>query len=236
MSAGHVARLFGAALAAAGAVLSSAPPAPADDQPCPDVEVVFARGTGESSGPGEVGQAFVDSLRSQAGSQSINVYPVNYEASSDFSAGIDFAKTVVDGIRDAATHIESTVADCPQTRVVAGGFSQGAAVAGFVTSDSVPPEIPAPFVAFVPQPMPPEVANHVAAVTLFGPPSAEFLTGQGAPPIRIGPLYEPKTIELCASGDTICDGTPAGPPTAAHALYPVNGMTAQAATFAARRL
>jgi hypothetical protein len=219
-----------------GTVLLSAPAPSAGAQPCPDVEVVFARGTGESAGLGGVGQSFVDALRGQASSRSISVYPVNYEASSDFSAGIDFAKTVVDGIKDAGTHIESTAADCPQTRMVLGGFSQGAAVAGFVTSDSVPPEIPAAFLQYVPQPLPPEVADHVAAVTLFGTPSAEFLTGQGAPPVRIGPLYQPKTIELCAPGDTICDGTPAGPPTAAHATYPVNGLTAEAATFAAARL
>ena len=35
--------------------------------PCPDIEVVFARGTTEPPGVGGVGQAFVDSLRSQVG-------------------------------------------------------------------------------------------------------------------------------------------------------------------------
>jgi hypothetical protein len=84
--------------------------------------------------------------------------------------------------------------------------------------------------------MAPEVANHVAAVALFGKPSAEFLQSYGAPAIVIGPLYQPKTIDLCAQGDTICDGTPGGGPTVAHALYPVNGMVAQAAAFAAGRV
>jgi hypothetical protein len=88
----------------------------------------------------------------------------------------------------------------------------------------------------VPQPLPPEVANHVAAVALFGKPSEAWTSQYGAPPITIGPAYTAKTTELCAQGDTICDGTPGGGPSFAHALYPVNGMVGEAATFVAGRL
>jgi hypothetical protein len=84
--------------------------------------------------------------------------------------------------------------------------------------------------------MPPEVADHVAAVALFGKPSDVFLRDYGAPPIVIGPAYAGKTIELCAPGDTICDGTVGGGPTIAHALYSMNGMVDQAAAFTAGRL
>jgi cutinase len=73
-------------------------------------------------------------------------------------------------------------------------------------------------------------------VTLFGKPSAAWLQNYGAPAIVIGPLYVPKTIELCAAGDTICNGDPGGTPNFAHAEYPANGMTAQAADFAATHL
>jgi len=73
-------------------------------------------------------------------------------------------------------------------------------------------------------------------VTLFGKPSDQWMRDAGAPPIVIGPLYVPKTIDLCADGDTICNGAPLGGPTVAHALYSVNGMVNQAATFAAGRL
>jgi cutinase len=230
---GRIARCVGAAVVTTWALLLSPPVPFASAQPCPDVEVVFARGTAEPPGVGGVGQAFVDSLRSQVGSRSLGVYPVNYEASSDFAAGIDFARTVVDGIRDESNHIESMAANCPNTRMVLGGYSQGAVVTGFVTSAAVPQGVPT---AFVPAPMPPEVANHVAAVALFGKPSAQFLQSYGAPPIVIGPLYVPKTIDLCAPGDTICNGDSGGGPTASHALYAVNGMVGQAAGFAASRL
>jgi cutinase len=216
--------------------LLSAPITTAAAQPCPDVEAVFARGTGEPPGVGGIGEPFVDSLRSAIGAKSLDVYPVNYEASSDFGDRIQFAQSVVDGIKDASGHIEATAANCPKTRIVLGGYSQGAAVAGFVTSASIPAGVPAEYLEFLPKPMPPEIANHVAAVTLFGKPSAEWLQNYGAPAIVIGPLYARKTDELCAPGDTICDGDPGGAPSFAHAEYPANGMTAQAADYAASHL
>lgn len=166
---------------------------------------------------------------SQVGAKSLGVYAVNYPASNDFASS-DFPKTVIDGIRDAGSHIQSMAMSCPQTRQVLGGYSQGAAVAGYVTSAVVPPAVP---VQAVPAPMAPEVANHVAAVTLFGAPSAQFLGQYGAPPIAIGPLYQPKTLQLCADGDSICGD---GNSPVAHGLYAVNGMVGQGANFAASRL
>jgi cutinase len=208
----------------------------ASAQPCPDVEVVFARGTGEPPGVGGVGQAFVDTLRSQIGARSMDVYPVNYVASGDFGDRIGFARTVVDGIRDAGAHVEATAANCPNTRIVIAGFSQGAVVAGYVTAAVIPDAVPAEFRSFIPNPMPPDVANHVAAVVLFGKPSAQWLSEAGAPPVVFGPLYVPKIIDLCADGDTICNGAPLGGPTVAHAMYPMNGMVNQGAEFAAGKL
>jgi len=231
----QIARFLVAALITVGGLLT-APVSIASAQPCPDVEAVFARGTGEPPGVGGIGDRFVDTLRSAVGAKSLDVYPVSYEASSDFSDRVQFAQSVVDGIRDAGGHIQATAANCPKTRIVLGGYSQGAAVAGFVTSASVPAGVPAEYVQFLPKPMPPEVANHVAAVTLFGKPSAEWLQNYGAPAIVIGPLYAPKTLDLCAAGDTICDGEAGGAPNLAHAEYPVNGMTTQAADFAASHL
>ncbi|GAC1648287.1 MAG: alpha/beta fold hydrolase [Mycobacterium sp.] len=232
MTSRRFARLVGIAMLTTSASLFAPVPS-SSAQPCPDVEVVFARGTGEPPGVGGIGQAFVDALRAQAGARSVDTYPVNYPASSDFGAGMDFALTVIQGIRDAADHIQATAANCPNTRMVLGGFSQGAVVAGFVTSVVIPAGIPT---ALVPPPMPPEVANHVAAVALFGKPSDAFMRDAGAPPVVIGPLYVPKTIDQCAEGDTICNGAPPGPPNAAHGSYGVNGMVNKAAAFAVGRL
>lgn len=201
----------------------------ANAEPCPDVDVVFARGTSERPGVGGIGSGFVDALRGQLGGRSLAVYPVNYPASSDFG-NPEFPATFIDGIRDASSHLESMAANCPKTREVLGGFSQGAAVAGFVTSAAVPRGISP---AAVPKPMPPDVANHVAAVVLFGTPSDQFLEHYGAPAIAIGPAYQAKTLRLCAPGDPVCGGGSDG---AAHASYVVNGMAGQAASYAASHL
>jgi len=231
---------FVAAVVMIWAALLSAPVPSAFAQPCPEVEVVFARGTDEPPGVGMVGQAFVDALRLQVGSRSLGVYPVNYvatlPASSDSADRLAFAKSVVDGIRDEGAHVESMAANCPNTRQVLGGYSQGAVVTGFVTSPVIPKEVPAEYVSYIPKPMPPEVANHVAAVVLFGKPSDQFMREVGALPIVIGPLYVPKTIELCAPDDTICSGAAGGAPTITHVMYPLNGMVGQGADFAASRL
>jgi cutinase len=214
----------------AGAVVASSallglPVGSASADPCPDVEVVFARGSGEPPGLGSVGGPFADALRGDIGGRSLGIYAINYQASTDFQ-NPDFPRTVIDGIRDAGAHIQSMAKNCPRTKEVLGGYSQGAALAGYVTSAAVPPGVPA---NLVPAPLAPEIANHVAAVTLFGTPSNQWLGQYGAPPITIGPLYQPKTLELCAQGDSICGD---GSSPLAHGLYPVNGMTGQAADFA----
>ncbi len=235
MSPRHLGHVPFAALVIFGGLVSAPMPVAAA-QPCSDVEAVFARGTGEPAGVGGIGEPFVDELRTAIGPKSLSVYPVNYEASGNFSDRIEFAQSFLDGVKDASSHIEATAANCPKTRIVLGGYSQGAAVAGAVTTPSVPAGVPAEYSPFLPKPMPPEIASHVAAVTLFGKPSAPWLQNFGAPPIVIGPLYVPKTDDLCADGDSICDGDPGGLPNFAHSSYPANGMTAQAAGYAASHL
>lgn len=229
-------RLLGAgALIAAGLAVGTTAPS-TSAEPCPDVEVVFARGTAEAPGVGGTGQAFVDALRAQTPGKSVAVYPVNYPASDNFGDRIAFAQTVVDGVRDAGSHIQATAAACPDTRVVLGGFSQGAVVAGYVTADAIPDGVPDEYLSYIPNPLPDAVSEHVAAVVLLGNPSDAFLNQFGAPLGTIGPLYAPKTVELCAPGDTICDGTPGGMPSIAHVMYGMNGMANEAAAYAAARV
>jgi cutinase len=206
----HVSRFLGSAtLAASGltAAVLSVPALPsASAQPCPDVEVAFARGTGEAPGVGPTGQAFVDSLRQRVGAKSLDVYPINYPASDEWSTGLD-------GIKDASAHVASEAASCPETKMVLGGYSQGAAVMGFVTSAAVPDGVDP---ATVPKPLAPEVASHVAAVVLFGAPNVRAMNFLGEPPITIGPTYEAKTIKVCAPEDPVCSD---GMNFAAHDTY-----------------
>lgn len=191
--------------------------------PCADVEVVFARGTFAPQGLGGIGQDFVDAVRSKVAGKSVDVYAVVYPASTDFP-------TAVDGIRDAANHIEETAANCPNTKLVLGGYSQGAAVIGFVTANAVPGGVDP---ADVPKPMPADVAGHVAAVALLGKPDSQFMQMIKQPPVEVGPLYANKAIQLCAPGDPICSDGSDG---AAHTSYTTIGLTDQAAAFAAGRV
>jgi cutinase len=177
---------------------------------CPDAEVVFARGTGEPPGVGGAGQAFIDSLTGQVPGKSVGVYPVNYPATADY---VDSARA---GAGDAGAHIQNMVASCPNTKLVLGGYSQGAAVMDLTTND-----------------LPARVGNHVAAVALFGNPSSTYskqLSANQFPPISAA--YQAKTFEICVPDDMICSE---GGNMLAHLSYAPDA-TNQAAIFVAGRL
>ena len=194
--------------------------------PCPDVTLVFARGTDEPPGVGVIGQTFADALRSDIAPRTVEVYAVNYPASRDYPTGVA-------GVVDAGNVVRDVVAGCPATRIVLGGYSQGAGVMALLTSDGSAAGSPA--LPGLPAPLPPSAADHVAAVALFGKPSPELVASLGMPPIAVGPLYAGRTIDLCVQGDPICS-VDQGNSIVPHLLYGVNGMAAQAADFAARRL
>jgi cutinase len=65
------------------------------------------------------------------------------------------------------------------------------------------------------------VADHVAAVALFGKPSEQFMNVINQPPVTIGPLYTAKTIDLCVPNDPVCAGSG---DFAAHGQYVEAGM------------
>jgi cutinase len=186
------------------------PAASAD--PCPNVEVVFARGTNEAPGLGFVGQVFVDSLRAQLPGRAVAAYAVNYPASDNYLSSASVGST------DARARIQSIVASCPNTSVVVGGYSQGASVTELSTSA-----------------LPPAVGDRIAAVALFGSPSSEFssMLAGGAPLPTVSPVFSTKTIDLCIPGDPICS---AGSDMVAHVSYVPAGMANQAATFAASKV
>ncbi|NDJ90658.1 cutinase family protein [Mycolicibacter kumamotonensis] len=214
------------AATAAGAAILFTPGVPAASaQPCPDTELVFARGTGEPPGVGPTGQAFANALGARLAPHPLSVYAVNYPA-------IDQWDTGVDGIRDAGAHVVSRATACPQTKLVLGGYSQGAAVMGFVTSAQVPDGVDP---ATVPKPLDPDVAEHVAAVVLFAMPNERAMKFLKEPTITIGPSYQAKTLQVCAPEDAVCSE---GLSFAAHDSYAGDDatMVEQGADFAARRL
>jgi len=222
--------VLGAAVVTTWAALLSAPIliASASADPCPDVEVTFARGTSEPPGVGAVGQEFIDSLRSQVKGRSVGVYPVNYPASDDI------APSASAGANDAHAHVRSMVANCPNTKLVLGGYSQGAGVIDLITIAR------APVAGLIPDILTADEADHVAAVATFGNPSGRFL---GAPITELSPWYGAKAVDLCAPGDPVCaPGALLTLPShdemfsPAHLSYKQSGMPSQAATFVASHL
>jgi cutinase len=202
----------------APAVVSSetAAVASAEAAACPAVQVVFARGTGEPDGIGRVGQAFVDSLRPLVKGKSVGVYAVNYPATRDFLRAAD-------GANDASNFVQNIANTCPDTKIVLGGYSQGAAVIDAITVADQP-------TLGYTQIMPANVADHVAGVAVFGNPSIRLL---GNPLTALSPQYGYKTIDLCNGADPVCSG---GDDVAAHSLYVQSGLTTQAAQFVAERV
>jgi cutinase len=190
--------------------------ASASADPCPAIQVVFARGTGEPAGLGRVGQALVDSLRSDFSGKSVAAYAVDYPATRDFVRALD-------GASDASTFISHLAATCPDTKLVLGGYSQGAAVIDLITAPG------GAFLGYA-RPMPADIAPHVAAVAVFGNPSNRI---GGGPLTAISPLYGDKTIDLCNGADPVCSD---GNDVPAHSLYVESGLAGQAAHFVAQRV
>jgi cutinase len=177
---------------------------------CPDAEVVFARGTGEPVGPGGPGQAFFDSLTSQLPGKTITLYAVDYPSTTDY------ANSAKAGAADEVAHVQGTVANCPKTKVVIGGYSQGAGVADLTSHQ-----------------LPAQVASHVGAVALFGNPQSSYAKGLADNQIpALDPSWTSKAIDICLPNDNICAE---GGSIIAHLGY-VPDATNQAATFVAQKL
>jgi cutinase len=155
---------------------------------CHDAEVVFARGRQESPGPGILGNAFVSALRSKV-NKNVGLYAVNYPADTEVAVGAN----------DMSAHVASTMNSCPNTRIVLGGYSLGAAVTDVVMA------APGPMFGFN-NPLPPGADQHIAAIALFGNGT------QWVGPIKnFNPVYTDRTIDLCHGSDPICN--PADPHT-----------------------
>ncbi|HPX38359.1 MAG TPA: cutinase family protein [Mycobacterium sp.] len=200
-------------LASASTLLVQA--APAQSAPCPDVELIFARGTSEAPGIGRVGDALNAQLASQLGGRSIGVYAVNYPATYDFLAAAD-------GALDATNHMASMAGRCPGTRFILGGYSQGAAVVDMLMG--IPPLGNKVGDVGSAPPLPAGLADKVAAVAVFGNPSAKF----GIPVSAALPPFAGKGIDMCNNGDPICSQ---GRNPFAHTSYENTDLVGQAAGF-----
>ncbi|POR37050.1 Cutinase [Tolypocladium paradoxum] len=151
-----------------------------ENGPCGDVTVLFARGTCDSGNVGVLtGPWFFKALDSaaKATGRSLGVQGLDYPASVEGyltgseGPGQDFAKL-----------IRNTVAICPDTRLVLGGYSQGGMVVHHAAAD-----------------LDASTMSKVSAVVIFGDPySKQPVANIDASRVKI----------ICHEGDNICDNGP----------------------------
>lgn len=171
--------------------------------PCPDVQVFFARGTDEPPGLGQVGDVFVQNLRDRTG-RDIAASAVNYPAHQDIGPGVN----------DLTAQLNSFAGRCPNTHIVVGGYSLGAAVTNQVLNDQLAPG----------------VDDRIAAVVLFG--NASRLLNV---PLTPGPQFAGRFIDMCNPGDPICSGGPFAP-SHLQLAYVAGGGVNAAVDFAISKL
>jgi cutinase len=209
------------AAAAAALLMATVVPAPtATADECPDVAVIFARGTGEPMGVGKVGEAFVEALIPRLNGRTIETFAVNYPASFDF---LEAAA----GAEAAAAQVVAVASRCQEAKVVLGGYSQGAAVidmlarvhplGGAIGDLGSAPPLSAPF------------ADAITAVAVFGNPAVKFGT-----PLSQNGEFAGRAIDLCNADDPIC--SPDGDKMDAHSDYVFAPYPDDSSGFVAERL
>lgn len=189
-------------------------PSLASAAPCPDVEVVFARGTGEAPGLGITGTPLVKGIKSALPGKTVSSYAVDYAANfPQTSAG--------PGATDMTDRVKTIASNCPATAFVLGGYSQGGSVTDIALG--IPTRLGTG------RTIPPQLADRVRAVVVFGNP----LRLSGRTIASASDLYGAKAKEFCNTGDPVCGN---GRNSAAHLTYHLNGSVEQGARFAAGKI
>lgn len=203
---------------------------PAD---CTDVVVLAVRGTGEPLGGGllaplveRIDQRYDGTLRG---------VDIDYPATWDWSASPD------EGVRLVVQTLDDLARDCPSTRTVLLGYSQGALVVGDAL---VAPENR--LMGCDSDALDQAAADQVAAIVLYGDPrfvgGEPFDAGTYDPDVdgmlarAEGDLdaYAPRIRSFCNAGDFVCQN--GGGDDAAHGAYATNGSVEEGTGFALEEL
>ncbi|KAF3386403.1 putative cutinase 1 [Penicillium rolfsii] len=142
-----------------------------DKASCKELTFIFARGSDEVGNMGSVvGPPVATQLKSLTGNK-VNVQGVTYAATAESNVALG-----ANGGPIMANLVETALQQCPDTKVVLGGYSQGAMVVHNAASRLT--------------------QDQVAGAVLFGDP---FKTQ------AVGKLASSKVKEYCASGDPVCE-------------------------------
>ncbi|KAJ4298005.1 hypothetical protein N0V90_005904 [Kalmusia sp. IMI 367209] len=150
---------------------------------CRDVMFAFARGSTETGNMGTIcGPQTSDGIKAAFGDANVATEGIEYAAA--------LAPNALPGGTDAqskqamADILNAMASQCPNSVIVAGGYSQGAAVSHRAIES-----------------LDPAVQNQIAGVILYGDTQNQQDNGQI-------PNFDPaKTKIICATGDLVCKGT-----------------------------
>ncbi|PSK51859.1 cutinase-like protein 10 [Elsinoe australis] len=162
---------------------------------CRAVTFIFARASTETGNIGTTtGPATCDGLKSSLGANNVACQGVGGPYTAALADNALPAGTTQAAINEAARLFNLATTKCPQTKIVGGGYSQGAAVIhGAAKTLST------------------TVQNRVVGLVTYGD------TRKAQDNNRIPPFPAAKTKIICNAGDTVCTGTLIV--TAAHLNY-----------------
>ncbi|KAH9900300.1 cutinase-domain-containing protein [Xylariomycetidae sp. FL2044] len=151
---------------------------------CRDVIFIFARGSGEPGNLGyEVGPGVSNGLKSQYGDSNVATEGVDYAAAFDTNVAAGGTSDTA-GIQEMHDLLSDAASKCPDSKIVAGGYSQGAALTHRAIED-----------------LPDSVKDAIVGAVTFGDTQNQQDGG------RIPNFPTEKTLVICNDGDLVCSGS-----------------------------
>ncbi|KAK4164625.1 cutinase-domain-containing protein [Cladorrhinum sp. PSN259] len=161
---------------------------------CPPVIFIYARGSTESGNLGTLGPSVGDALEDRFGASNVWVQGVGGAYTADLLDNVLPDGTTSAAITEMKNLFILANTRCPSAKIVAGGYSQGAALAAASIRDSSA-----------------AIREQIKGVVLFG--YTKNLQNLG----RIPNYPRERTEVYCAVGDLVCTGSLVV--TAAHLTY-----------------
>ncbi|KAF2030391.1 cutinase-domain-containing protein [Setomelanomma holmii] len=151
---------------------------------CPKAVLIFARGSTEGGNLGTLGVPLGNALESKYGAANVWVQGVGGPYAATLEGNTAPRGAPETSIAEMVRLFKLANSKCPSSKVVAGGYSQGAALAAAAISDLTA-----------------TVRNQVVGTVLFGYTKNQQNNGAI-------PNYPQDRLKVfCAAGDLVCEGT-----------------------------
>jgi hypothetical protein len=218
----------------ANAVLAAPALAVASSSGCAQVSIITARASTESAGEGITGALVTQIVN--ASTQTVSRASVSYPASL-----FNYNSSSLQGINALKSQLTTLVNNCPNTKVVLLGYSQGAHVVLDVLGGGQGGSL-----GTATAPIASNIASHVVAVADFGDPrhvvngpnfnvgtsTANGLFPRNSTQINLLNSFSPRIRSWCDANDTFCSS---GNNTNVHLTY-LNRYQNDAANFVLGRI